>query len=77
MRPFPSRRAISRWPTAIISSGRKNLGFIGSSDPIVLQLYSETLQKFRLAAQGHGEHQPPDAERDAHQNLFRSVAVLV
>ncbi len=33
---------------------------------VVLQLYSETLQKFRLAAQGHGAVQPPDrASRSA------------
>jgi sulfite dehydrogenase (quinone) subunit SoeA len=41
----------------------KAMGFIASSEPIVLQLYSETLQKFRLAAQGFGEHQPPESER--------------
>ncbi len=32
-------------------------------EQIVLQLYSEPLQRFRLAAEGHGERQPPDAER--------------
>jgi anaerobic selenocysteine-containing dehydrogenase len=41
----------------------KSLGFVGSTEPVVLELYSETLQKFRLAAQGHGAHQPPDSER--------------
>ena len=39
------------------------MGFIGKAEPVVLQLYSETLQKFRLAAQGHGAVQPPDSER--------------
>ena len=41
----------------------KGLGFIGSTDPVVLQLYSETLQKFRLAALGHGAQQPPEKDR--------------
>ncbi len=41
----------------------QHMGFLGHGDPIVLQLYSETMQKFRLAAQGHGPHQPPEAHR--------------
>ncbi len=41
----------------------QKLGFVGSTAPIVLQLYAEPLQKFRLAAQGHGERQPPEAHR--------------
>ena len=32
----------------------QRMGFMGHADPVVLQLYSETMQKFRLAAQGHG-----------------------
>ncbi|MEO8802790.1 MAG: molybdopterin oxidoreductase family protein [Rudaea sp.] len=42
----------------------QSLGFVGSTNAIVLELYSERLQKFRLAALGHGEHQPPDGERE-------------
>jgi len=41
----------------------QQLGFIASDAPVVLQLYSETLQKFRLAAQGHGALQPPPEHR--------------
>ncbi len=48
----------------------KGKGFIGSAEPIVLQLYSETLQKFRLAAEGFGAHQPPDAERMRIKTYF-------
>ncbi|MCW5737413.1 MAG: molybdopterin oxidoreductase family protein [Enhydrobacter sp.] len=39
------------------------MGLIDKPTPIVLQLYSEVLQKFRLAAQGHGEVQPPEEHR--------------
>ncbi|HZD24727.1 MAG TPA: molybdopterin oxidoreductase family protein, partial [Alphaproteobacteria bacterium] len=39
------------------------LGFIARPEQIVLQLYCEPLQKFRLAAQGHGERQPPEHQR--------------
>jgi anaerobic selenocysteine-containing dehydrogenase len=41
----------------------KSLGFVASTEAIVLELYSERLQKFRLAAQGHGAVQPPERER--------------
>lgn len=36
------------------------LGLIGAPDQIVLQLYSEHLQKFRRAARGHSGLQPPE-----------------
>ena len=39
------------------------MGFIAKAEPITLQLYSEVLQKFRLAAQGHGPVQPPEHQR--------------
>lgn len=42
----------------------QRMGFLGHAEPIVLQLYSETLQKFRLAAQGHGASQPPEEHRE-------------
>ncbi len=41
----------------------QRLGLIDKAEPIVLQLYCEPLQKFRLAAQGHGALQPPDRLR--------------
>ncbi|MBV8538395.1 MAG: molybdopterin oxidoreductase family protein, partial [Alphaproteobacteria bacterium] len=40
----------------------KRFGFVEAAEPIILQIYSEPLQKFRLAAQGHGPVQPPDDE---------------
>jgi len=36
------------------------MGFIPSADQVIMQIYSEPLQKFRLAAQGHGDIQPPE-----------------
>lgn len=41
----------------------EQLGFIPKAEPIVFQLYSEPMQRFRLAARGHGRVQPPEAER--------------
>ncbi len=48
----------------------KSLGFVGSTDAIVLELYSETLQRFRLAAQGHGATQPPPEHRERVARYF-------
>jgi sulfite dehydrogenase (quinone) subunit SoeA len=45
-------------------------GFIASPEPIVLQLYSETLQRFRLAAQGHGAIRPPEEHRERVATYF-------
>ena len=45
-------------------------GFIPSASPIVFQLYSEVLQRFRLAAQGHGDKQPPDLHRARVERFF-------
>ncbi|MES0811668.1 molybdopterin oxidoreductase family protein [Roseibium sp. SCPC15] len=36
------------------------LGFYDKPQPYLFQLYSEPLRRFQLAAEGHGERQPPD-----------------
>ncbi|MCU4653062.1 molybdopterin oxidoreductase family protein [Roseibacterium sp. SDUM158016] len=41
-----------------------------SPEPTIFQLYSEPLQRFRLAARGHGERQPPDHARDRIERHF-------
>src|SRR5690606_39204482 len=51
------------------------LGFVGSTAPIVLQLYSEPLQKFRLAAQGHGAYQPPAEHRERVATYFDPLPI--
>ena len=48
----------------------KTVGFVGNTDPIVFQIYSEPLQKFRLAARGHGALQPPDSHRPRVERYF-------
>jgi anaerobic selenocysteine-containing dehydrogenase len=48
----------------------KSVGFVGNTEPIIFQLYSETLQKFRLAARGHGAVQPPDGHRRRIEQFF-------
>ncbi|HEY5802263.1 MAG TPA: molybdopterin oxidoreductase family protein [Lysobacter sp.] len=53
----------------------QRMGFLGHAEPIVLQLYSETLQKFRLAAQGHGAVQPPDEHRERVATYFDPLPI--
>ncbi|WP_223620699.1 molybdopterin oxidoreductase family protein [Lysobacter sp. ESA13C] len=53
----------------------QKMGFIGHADPIVLQLYSETIQKFRLAAQGHGPQQPPSEHRERVATYFDPLPI--
>lgn len=53
----------------------QRFGFIPKAEPVVLQLYSETLQKFRLAAQGHGPQQPPDEHRQRVATYFDPLPI--
>jgi sulfite dehydrogenase (quinone) subunit SoeA len=46
------------------------MGLIDKPEPVVLQLYSEVLQKFRLAAEGHGKVQPPPEHRERIATYF-------
>jgi anaerobic selenocysteine-containing dehydrogenase len=46
------------------------MGFVQRAEPIKLQLYSEALQKFRLAAEGHGPVQPPARHRERVRRYF-------
>ena len=40
------------------------MGIYDSPQPYVFDLYVETMRKFQLAAEGHGERQPPDHLRE-------------
>jgi anaerobic selenocysteine-containing dehydrogenase len=53
----------------------QRFGFVPNDQPIVLQLYSETLQKFRLAAQGHGAIQPPPEHRERVATYFDPLPI--
>lgn len=47
------------WNTAYQDWAVK-IGLYDSPQPYLFQLYSEPLRRFQRAAQGHGDHQPPD-----------------
>lgn len=60
---FPDEHKFFKFANKGYLDWAKEVGFIGSTEPIVLQIYSEVLQKFRNAARGHGDIQPPERER--------------
>ena len=45
-------------------------GFRLTTTPVIFQLYSEPMQKLRLAAQGHGSIQPPEPHRKRVETYF-------
>ena len=53
----------------------KKMAWLGSTDPITFQLYNEDLQKFRLAARGHGNIQPPEEHRERIDTYFDPLPI--
>ncbi len=53
----------------------KHMGWIGQSKPIVMQIYSEAMQKFRLSAQGLTEPQPPQEHRERVETYFDPLPI--
>jgi anaerobic selenocysteine-containing dehydrogenase len=51
----------------------QSMGFVASTEPITMQLYCEVLQRFRLAARGHGAVRPPESERARVERYFDPV----
>ena len=70
MHPIPESARYYKMANRDYLQWAHRFGFIATTEPIVLQLYSETLQKFRLAAQGHGALQPPDEHRERVATYF-------
>ena len=50
-------------------------GFNAKADAIVMQLYCEPLQRFRLAAQGHGDVKPPAEHRPRIERYFDPLPI--
>jgi anaerobic selenocysteine-containing dehydrogenase len=51
------------------------MGFLPKAEPIIFQLYCEPLQRFRLAAQGHGTRVPPPHARERILTHFDPLPV--
>ena len=56
-------------------AGAKAMGLIDDDAQIVLQLYCETLQRFRLAAEGHVAPRPPERLRERIARFFDPLPI--
>ena len=51
------------------------MGFFDAPQPVTFQLYVEPLRKFQLAAEGHGDRQPPEHLRSRIRTCFDPLPV--
>ncbi|MEM8703245.1 MAG: molybdopterin-dependent oxidoreductase, partial [Pseudomonadota bacterium] len=51
------------------------LGFFDAPQPYLFQLYAEPLRRFQLAAEGHGDRQPPDHLRQQIKDYLDPLPV--
>ena len=72
---LPAEQLYYKYANQAYLTGACEFGLIGSSEPIVLQLYCETLQRFRLAAEGHGPCLPPPRLRERVHRYFDPLPI--
>lgn len=53
----------------------ERMAFLDTDGPVIVQLYSETLQRFRLSARGHGDRQPPPDARARIEEYFDPLPI--
>ncbi|MFO1036377.1 MAG: molybdopterin-dependent oxidoreductase [Geminicoccaceae bacterium] len=63
-REFPPEARFMKTVNRDYLEAAVNLGLLPSAEPIPMHLWCEPLQRFRLAAEGHGPVQPPDHLRE-------------
>ncbi len=73
--PIPEEARYFKHVNAAYLAFAKEMGLIEAPNPIILQLYSEPLQRFRLAARGHGKTQPPDDKRGRIATYFDPLPI--
>ncbi|CAA0090233.1 Nitrate reductase [Starkeya nomas] len=61
---LPAEQLYFKYDNQAYLDGAEAMGLIDHAGKITLEIYSETLQKFRLAAEGHGPIQPPERLRE-------------
>ncbi len=72
---LPPEQLYFKFANRAYLEGAHAMGLIGSAAPIVLQLYAEPLQRFRLAALGHGAVQPPERFRARIRDYFDPLPI--
>lgn len=66
----PEEAAYYKFANQAYQDWAVGLGFFDAPQPYTMQLYVETVQKFRLAAEGHGDRQPPEHLRERVRETF-------
>ena len=67
---IPEEALYFKFANAAYQDFAVRMGFYNAPQPMVFQLYLETLQKFRLAAEGKAEPQPPEHLRERIAECF-------
>ena len=70
--PIPAEARYFKHANQAYLDFAEQIGLIDGTAPIILQLYSEPLQRFRLAARGHGAGAAAGRQARADRDLFRS-----
>jgi anaerobic selenocysteine-containing dehydrogenase len=70
IKPLPEDARYYKFANMAYQNFAVEMGFFDKPEPYTLQIYSEVLQKFKLAAEGHGTAQPPDHLRDVIKTCF-------
>jgi len=68
--PFPPEARYFKHVNRAYLDLAEKAGFLTGREPVIFHLYSEPMQRFRLAAQGHGQVQPPEAHRQRVESFF-------
>ena len=72
---LPAEQLYFKYANRAYLENATRMGFLERARPIVLHIYSEVLQKFRLAALGHGSVQPPDHHRQRIATYFDPLPI--
>ncbi|TNE38634.1 MAG: formate dehydrogenase [Alphaproteobacteria bacterium] len=75
IKPFTEEQSYYKFAGKSYLEEAVRMGWIGKADRVVMHIYSEPLQKFRLAAEGHGDIQPPEEMRDRLKNYFDPLPI--
>ena len=67
---IPAKARYFKQANAAYQDFAVEMGFYDAPQPYLFQIYSEVLQKFRLAAEGHGPQQPPAHLKDRIHRCF-------
>ncbi|HRY23685.1 MAG: molybdopterin-dependent oxidoreductase [Geminicoccaceae bacterium] len=73
--PIPEEATYFKHANAAYLKLAVELGLIDEAAPITMQLYCEPLQRFRLAARGHGALQPPASKRERIETYFDPLPI--